>query len=568
MKKRHVSLALKLNILIVAIILVISCVLIQISYHNYQSAFKPYSSDLKQAEKEVLSHNDEYAQIIKYCTKVFESDEYQEVLKNEDEDAPDTKRYAWMAKQPNRKGEFDADKSVNLFDDLSTLWNTDVVLCESNDLDGICVFGKGKSGLICMDDYNVYMTETNSMGSGDPYNLQLKNEALTNGISSSTFEDGSHTEMMSLVPIKDGDEVVGGVRLYCDITDLKKGQTTSLIVSVLSTLILMLISIIITVLLLRRIAVNPLTKLAAATREFSTIEGNYAQDDVMQLDIRGNDEIGELYHDIQSMQQNIVENTNHLTSMVAEKERISTELDLATKIQSGVLPRTFPPFPERKEIELYASMAPAREVGGDFYDYYLIDDNHLCLVVADVSGKGVPAALFMMACKITIANNAKMGKSPAQILTDVNSTICSDNSLDMFVTVWIGILDLTTGVLTAANAGHEYPILRQPGKAYEVLKDKHGFVLGGIDGVKYTEYEIQMHPGSKLFLYTDGLPEATNAGKEMFGLDRAVAELNKDPDLSVEDTLEHISNAVGDFIQDAEPFDDLTMMNLIYHGKA
>ena len=232
------------------------------------------------------------------------------------------------------------------------------------------------------------------------------------------------------------------------------------------------------------------------------------------------------------MEDRITRYVEDLTQITAEKERIGTELSLATRIQSSMLPHSFPPFPERTEFDLFASMDPAREVGGDFYDYYLIDDDHLCIVMADVSGKGVPAALFMMASKIILANNAQMGKSPAQILTDTNTTICSNNHVDMFVTVWLGILEISTGRLTAANAGHEYPILKQADGSFSLLKDKHGFVIGGLSGIGYQEYEIQLEPGARIFLYTDGLPEATDAEGNMFGIDRMLAALNEDPGAS------------------------------------
>jgi len=248
--------------------------------------------------------------------------------------------------------------------------------------------------------------------------------------------------------------------------------------------------------------------------------------------------------------------------------RIESELNLATRIQTSMLPSIFPPFPERSEIDIYAGMDPAKEVGGDFYDFFLIDDDHLCLVMADVSGKGVPAALFMMASKIILANNAMIGKSPAQILTDTNAAICSNNRAEMFVTVWLGILEISTGKLTAANAGHEYPVIKHPDGKFDMLKDKHGFVIGGMEGAKYKEYEVMLKPGSKLFLYTDGVPEATNAHGEMFGTERMINALNDDPDASPSSVLKNIRRSVDAFVDGAEQFDDLTMLCFEYKEKA
>ena len=246
--------------------------------------------------------------------------------------------------------------------------------------------------------------------------------------------------------------------------------------------------------------------------------------------------------------------------------RIESELNLATSIQADMLPNIYPAFPDRCEFDIYATMDPAKEVGGDFYDFFLIDDDHLCMVMADVSGKGIPAALFMMASKIIIDNNAKLSKSPAQILTDTNAAICSNNKEEMFVTVWLGVLEISTGKLTAANAGHEYPVIKNADGQFELLKDKHGFVIGGMDGIRYKEYEIQMKPGSKLFLYTDGVPEATDANNELFGTERMLDALNKDADAAPESILKQVRASVDSFVKDAEQFDDMTMLCMEYKG--
>lgn len=263
----------------------------------------------------------------------------------------------------------------------------------------------------------------------------------------------------------------------------------------------------------------------------------------------------------------IVQNQNDkYQKQQEENSRIETELTMASSIQADMLPNIYPAFPERSEFDIYASMDPAKEVGGDFYDFFLVDDDHLCIVMADVSGKGVPAALFMMASKILLANNAMLGKTPAQILTDTNSSICANNREQMFITVWLGILELSTGKLTAANAGHEYPVLCHANGRFELVKDKHGFVIGGMEGVKYKQYEMQMEPGAKLFLYTDGVPEATNAENELFGTDRMLAALNEKMSATPEEILKNVRRSVDGFVMDAEQFDDLTVLCLEYKG--
>ncbi|MBR2528873.1 MAG: SpoIIE family protein phosphatase [Blautia sp.] len=251
-----------------------------------------------------------------------------------------------------------------------------------------------------------------------------------------------------------------------------------------------------------------------------------------------------------------------------EKERINTELNTAERIQASTLPNVFPPFPDRHEFEIYASMDTAKEVGGDFYDFFLIDDDHLCLVMADVSGKGVPAALFMMNAKAVLQSIAIPGKSAKDILTKANDTICANDNMDMFVTVWLGILEISSGIIVCANAGHEYPAIYRNGGSFELYKDKHGFVLGGMEGIRYKEYELQLEKGDKLFLYTDGVPEATDSHKELFGTDRMLDALNAKPDGSPQELLKEVHDAVSAFVQEAEQFDDITMLCLEYKGTA
>ena len=233
-----------------------------------------------------------------------------------------------------------------------------------------------------------------------------------------------------------------------------------------------------------------------------------------------------------------------------------------------MLPSTFPPFPDRNEFDIYASMDPAREVGGDFYDFFLIDDDHVCMLIADVSGKGIPAALFMMASKNILSNYALNRKSPAQILELTNNSICRSNSEEMFVTVWLGILEISTGKLKAANAGHEYPAIRKPGGRYETFRDKHGFVMGGMENMKYKEYEFTLEPGTSVFVYTDGVNEATDPNGKLFGEKRLIEALNTDPDGSPEEMLKTVRRAVDAFVKDAEQFDDLNMLCMKYKGPS
>ena len=254
-------------------------------------------------------------------------------------------------------------------------------------------------------------------------------------------------------------------------------------------------------------------------------------------EIRSHNELGLLSNDVSDLAKEIDDYLHQIEKITSERERIDTELKLASHIQNAMLPNKFPAYPESEEFDIFASMDPAREIGGDFYDLFMTDKDHLCILIADVSGKGVPAALFMMASKITFSHNIGMKKTPAQILT-------------------------------AANAGHEYPILKDAKGNYELFKDKHGIVLGSIPDTVYTEYEIKMEKGSVLFLYTDGLPEAKDPDGQMFGLDRVIKELNAQESSEPEDILHNMKDAVRAYEKGTEPFDDLTMMCPRYNGPA
>ena len=244
------------------------------------------------------------------------------------------------------------------------------------------------------------------------------------------------------------------------------------------------------------------------------------------------------------------------------------DLNMAAAIQHSMLPHIFPAFPERDEFSLHASMNPAKEVGGDFYDFFLVDEDHLCMVIADVSGKGVPASLFMMISETILQSIAILGVSPANVLERTNNAICANNQVEMFVTVWIGVLDIKTGIITASNAGHEYPVIKEKDSDWKLLKDKHGIAVGAIEGAKYKEYEIKMEPGSKLFVYTDGVPEATNEEKNMFGTANMVDALNANKDKAPAEILQGVKEAVDAFVKSAPQFDDLTMLCLEYKGAS
>ena len=307
--------------------------------------------------------------------------------------------------------------------------------------------------------------------------------------------------------------------------------------------VLSLLALISAVILGRKI-VKPLNLITKRIAELSETNVEF----VMEDEYRTDDEIEVLAESFAKLSHRTVEYVGEVLRVTAEKERIGTELHMANQIQESMLPSIFPAFPERSEFDIYATMDPAREVGGDFYDFFLIDKDHLCMVIADVSGKGVPAALFMMISKIIIQSCAMLGRGAGEILTKTNEALCSNNRMEMFVTVWLGILEISTGKLTASNAGHEYPAMKA-GDRFELLKDKHGLVIGGMAGI-----------------YTDGVAEATRGGHELFGTKRMLEALNRDPDASTQEILMNVRSAVDEFVGNDEQFDDLTMMCFEYIG--
>jgi sigma-B regulation protein RsbU (phosphoserine phosphatase) len=304
--------------------------------------------------------------------------------------------------------------------------------------------------------------------------------------------------------------------------------------------------------------VLPMQKIIEEARRFAK-ENNKGEKTSLK-DISKITEMCALGDCVETMENDILQYTENLKVITAETERIGTELALATNIQANMLPNIFPAFPEIKEFDIFASMDPAKEVGGDFYDFFLIDEDHLGLVMADVSGKGVPAALFMMMSKIMLNNYAMMGGSPKEVLERVNNSICKNNENDMFVTVWFGILEHSTGHVVAANAGHEYPAIRKADGHFELIKDIHGLAIGIMEEIQYKEYEFKLEKGDTLFIYTDGVPEATDSTNELYGNERMLEALNSSPDILPETIVKTVKEKIDEFVGEAPQFDDITML--------
>ena len=326
----------------------------------------------------------------------------------------------------------------------------------------------------------------------------------------------------------------------------------------------------------RKTLVQPINSIAEAA-------GNYARDKrsgaevtehFSRLDIHTGDEVENLSMTMADMERELAAYEADLTAITAEKERIATELNLAANIQAHMLPTTFPAFPDRKEFDIYASMTPAKEVGGDFYDFFMVDEDHLALVMADVSGKGVPAALFMMASRTMLKGTTQAGLDPAAVLDWVNGQICENNPDCMFVTVWLGILEISTGKLTWADAGHERLMLWQDG-TWKCLPKKSGIALGALEpellalkpGPAFQNHELELKPGDAVFQYTDGVTEAMTEAREQFGMDRLTEALSGASTVRPEELLSRVRKGIDAFVQGAPQFDDITMLSLLYYGK-
>ena len=327
-------------------------------------------------------------------------------------------------------------------------------------------------------------------------------------------------------------------------------------------LIIFLIGLANTAVLSERI-VKPLSKM---TKEI----GSMASHDLrfrMKDPYRTGDEIQVLAETFEDLSVKLNSYIDEVKTVTAENVRISSDFRLARDIQASVLPDPTTAFEGRKDFEIYATMDPAREVGGDFYDFFLIDENHLAMVIADVSGKGVPAALFMMIAKALIKNRLLDGDSPGEALANVNRQLTESNTRDMFVTVWCAVLDLKTGKGCAANGGHEHPALKRKGGVYELVKYRHSPALGMLSELKYAEHEFSLEPGDSVFVYTDGVPEAADPSMNQFGTDRMIDALNINENAGPQETIYNVTNSVGVFSEGADQFDDITMLCIRYNGK-
>ena len=357
-------------------------------------------------------------------------------------------------------------------------------------------------------------------------------------------------------------KAIAEVQYILDMAEVRAYLNGVLLRMLEISLVITLLAMLCYIVVVRKLVTLPIGHLAKFTQAITGASGITDK----RAEVRTGDEIESLNDSFNYMLDQLDIYIKNLSAVTAEKERIGAELNIATQIQADMLPRIFPAFPERKEFDLYATMTPAKEVGGDFYDFFLIDDDHLGLVMADVSGKGVPAALFMVIAKTLIKNRALLGESPAEILRNVNSQLCEGNEAELFVTVWLAVIEISTGKGLAANAGHEHPAIRRADGQFELVIYRHSPAVATMDGVRFREHEFRLNPGDSLFVYTDGVPEATDANNVLLGSERMVDALNRDPDAAPRELLANVRAAIDEFVGDAPQFDDITMLGVRYFG--
>ena len=360
-----------------------------------------------------------------------------------------------------------------------------------------------------------------------------------------------------------GDPVaVVGVDVY--MPDLQANMREFLVVVVAAIFLVVLAAILMCFFFVKRKIVNPINKIRDASK--SMVE-NLENEDSIDVSVKTGNEIEELFDSFKEMYGDVQDYIKKLEGVTAEKERIGAELDVAKHIQASMLPCIFPAFPEKSEIDIYATMEPAKEVGGDFYDFFMVDDTHLAIVMADVSGKGVPAALFMVIGKTLIKDHTTPGRDLGKVFTEVNQLLCESNSEELFITAFEGVLDLVTGEFVYVNAGHEMPFICKAGGDFEPYKIRAAFVLAGMEDMKYKAGTMQLDVGDKIFQYTDGVTEATNINNELYGMDRLGEILNKVKNGTPHEILPAVKKDIDSFVGEAPQFDDITMLCLEYKAK-
>ena len=551
-KKRFISIRIKYVAIVIISTVLLSSIAVAVSYHTYKTTmdghYKTLTSNLAKTAASQLDADD----LLRYYDEVKKIGTY------------DNDKY-WNDEE--YKADYDAKAEAIKDESYHSMMDTLFEIKDSNDITFMYV--QKLEG-----DYCTYIMDADTAEDrcqlGTRHEVSGPTKEAENpeyGIPAFITNDEYGWLCTSMEPVldKNGKPVaLVGVDISMDeIMNDRMNYLRSMIILIgivavlMSTLILFLIDLTL---------IKPINKVSEAAKSFveDKSKEKAGESAVSLLDIRTGDEVELLSEAIKQMEKDINNYITHLTYITAEKERIGAELDVATHIQSSMLPCIFPAFPEIAEFDIYATMTPAKEVGGDFYDFFMVDDRHLAVVMADVSGKGVPAALFMVIGKTLIKDHTLPGTDLSTVFFEVNNILCESNSEDLFITAFEGVLDLETGDFSFVNAGHETPFISFNGGEFEPYKVRSGFVLAGMQGVKYRSGSIKLSPGDKIFLYTDGVTEATDADNGLFGSERLKDALNKAADLSPHEILPAVKADIDAFVGSAPQFDDITMLCMEY----
>ena len=554
-KVRLVSLRFKVVVVIVFTALVLSVLAVTISYHVYSSTmddhYKTLASNLAKTAATQLDAKD----LLRYYEAVKQIGEYD-----------DAKYWGDAAYREEYDKKANAIKDDRYYEMLNILFD----IKESNEVKFLYVQileGNMVTYVMDADDTEEQcQLGTNHEISGPAKEIEHPEDGIPAFITNDTYG----WLCTSVEPVRDDDgKSVALVGVDISMNEIMKDRADYLRTIILFIGIVVIVLIAVILFGVAKALINPINMLSDATRSFVQDRSDEQKVDsaISRLKINTGDEVETLCDSVKQMENDINRYIVNLTAVTAEKERISAELNVASQIQADMLPRIFPAFPDRPEFDIYASMTPAKEVGGDFYDFFLIDDDHIGLVMADVSGKGVPAALFMVIAKTLIKNHAQQGESPSEILKHVNEQLCEGNEAELFVTVWLATVEISTGKGLAANAGHEHPVIRRANGEFELVQYRHSPAVATMEGIRFREHEFKLEPGDRLFVYTDGVPEATNAQHELFGTDRMLQVLNQNADAAPKELLLAVRNGIDDFVGEAPQFDDITMMDFVYFGE-
>lgn len=482
----------------------------------------------------------------------------------------------YLETEKNRSGTED-DPFVG--DEYADRWQRMNILCQKQNVTLIYVikvdtsdYGHFESVFNTVNDnsgYTPWAVGYTRETTNDEYR-KIYRDIYENGLNHGTVVrtkglNGKAAHITSLIPVKNSEGKVTAILcVERPMEELALGRQEYIENVLLATLILMIASCVCLALYIKRQFAMPIEKISKEAMRFAkepTPSENAELENISEIS-----EVRALAESIGKMENDTLLYVDELTKATAERERMAVELSLAATIQSNILPSNFPPYPNRRDFDIYASMDAAKEVGGDFYDFYLLDDDRFAFLVADVSGKGIPAALFMMRAKMTIKTLAESGADVHVILSKANGKLCEENEAGMFVTTWLGIVDMKTGMLSYANAGHNPPLLKRRQGTFGYLKSQPNFILAGMDGAIYHKNEIQLLPGDELFLYTDGVTEAMNRNQELFGEARLQEVLNRASEANVEFRCKTVKNAIKRFVAGAEQFDDITMLAVRFNS--